>query len=240
LPKRLFVIGVGPGSPKYLTEVAKDAISKSRFVIGYKSTLDIIKDVIDRRAQKISEITMENQEIVYNEIYNKMTTSDYCTVPFTGDVNFSESEVVDRLLEIFGDDNVEVIPGISSVQIAAAKSKVPIDKAHIITFHVSGDIEGKKLELLNALRDLKSIILLPRPWPSNPAKNFMPSEIATFLRKNGVDTSNLKVYVYEFLTHDDRETLFQGRVSELEGKYFDAFSVMVIDQVIRRTYLQFD
>jgi len=240
LPKRLFVIGVGPGSPKYLTEVAKDAISKSRYVIGYKSTLNIIKDVIDGRAQKISEITMENQEIVYNEIYDKMTTSDYCTVPFTGDVNFSESEVVDRLFEIFGDDNVEVIPGISSIQIAAAKSKVPIDKAHIITFHVSGDIEGKKLELLNALRNCKSIILLPRPWPSNPAKNFMPSEIANFLRKYGVDTSNLKVYVYEFLTYDKRETVFHGRVSELEGKYFDPFSVMVIDQVIRRTYLQFD
>ena len=35
------------------------------------------------------------------------------TIPFTGDVNFSESEVVDRLLEIFGGWNVEMIPGIS-------------------------------------------------------------------------------------------------------------------------------
>jgi len=32
-------------------------------------------------------------------------------IPFTGDVNFSESEVVDRLVEIFGD--VELVPGIS-------------------------------------------------------------------------------------------------------------------------------
>lgn len=240
MPKRLFAIGVGPGSPKYLTEVAKDAISKSRYVIGYKSTLNIIEDLINRPTQKVSEVTMEDQEIIYNEIYNKMTPNDYCTVPFTGDVNFSESEVVDRLLEIFGEDNVEIIPGVSSIQIAAAKSKVPIDKAHIITFHVSGDIEGKKLELLHALSDHKSIILLPRPWPNNPAKNFMPSDIAMFLKKNGVDTSSLKTYVYEFLTHDKRETVFQGRVSELEGKHFDAFSVMVIDQVIRMSYSQFD
>jgi len=28
-------------------------------------------------------------------------------------------------------------------------------------------------------------------------------------------------------------------VSNLEGKYFDPFSVMVIDQVKRKTYLQF-
>ena len=41
-------------------------------------------------------------------------------VPFTGDANFSESEVVDRLLEIFGDNNVEIIPGISSIQVASS------------------------------------------------------------------------------------------------------------------------
>lgn len=239
MPKKLFVIGVGPGSPRYLTDAAKDAISKSRYVIGYKYTLIIIESVIDRSKQQVSEITMENQEMVYNDIYNKMADNDYCTVTFTGDVNFSESEVVDRLLEIFGDDNVEIIPGISSIQIAAARCKVPLDKAHIVTFHVSGDIEEKKLELVNVVANGKSVILLPRPWPRDPKKNFMQSDIAIFLRKNGVDTSNLMVYVFEHLTQDDKETVFKGKVSNLEGKYFDPFSVMVIDQVKRKTYLQF-
>jgi precorrin-6y C5,15-methyltransferase (decarboxylating) CbiE subunit len=239
LPKKLFVIGVGPGSPRYLTDAAKDAINKSRYVIGYKYTLIIIESVIDRSKQQVSEITMENQEMVYNDIYNKMADNDYCTVTFTGDVNFSESEVVDRLLEIFGDDNVEIIPGISSIQIAAARCKVPLDKAHVVTFHVSGDIEEKKLELVNVVANGKSVILLPRPWPREPKKNFMQSDIAIFLRKNGVDTSNLMVYVFEHLTQDDKETVFKGKVSNLEGKYFDPFSVMVIDQVKRKTYLQF-
>lgn len=239
MPKKLFVIGVGPGSSRYLTDAAKDAISKSRYVIGYKYTLLIIESVIERSKQQVSEITMENQEMVYNDVYNKMADNDYCTVTFTGDVNFSESEVVDRLLEIFGDDNVEIIPGISSIQIAAARCKVPLDKAHVVTFHVSGDIEGKKLELVNAIANGKSVILLPRPWPRDPKKNFMQSDIAIFLRKNGVDTSDLKVCVFEHLTQDEKETVFKGNVSNLEGKYFDPFSVMVIDQVKRKTYLQF-
>jgi precorrin-6y C5,15-methyltransferase (decarboxylating) CbiE subunit len=239
LPKKLFVIGVGPGSSSYLTDAAKDVISKSRYVIGYKYTLLIIESVIERSKQQVSEITMENQEMVYNDVYNKMADNDYCTVTFTGDVNFSESEVVDRLLEIFGDDNVEIIPGISSIQIAAARCKVPLDKAHVVTFHVSGDIEGKKLELVNAIVNGKSVILLPRPWPRDPKKNFMQSDIAIFLRKNGVDTSDLKVCVFEHLTQGEKETVFKGNVSNLEGKYFDPFSVMVIDQVKRKTYLQF-
>jgi cobalt-precorrin-7 (C5)-methyltransferase len=240
LPKKLFVIGVGPGSPKYLTDVAKEAIHRCHYIAGYKYTLNIIEDIIDRRIQEIYEITMDNQERVYQDIYIKMKNGDYCAIPFTGDVNFSESEVVDRLLELFGDDNVEVIPGISSIQIAAAKSKVPIDKAHIVTFHVSGDIEQKKMELIKAVTNMKSVILLPRPWPTDSTKKFMESDIAIFLKGNGIDTSNLKVWVFENLTKDNEETVFKGKVSELEKREFSELSVMVIDQVKRQTYLQFN
>ncbi|HYP42778.1 MAG TPA: SAM-dependent methyltransferase, partial [Candidatus Nitrosocosmicus sp.] len=162
-----------------------------------------------------------------------------CTVPFTGDVNFSESEVVDRLLDLFGDDNVEIIPGISSIQIASAKSRVPLDKATIITFHITGDIEEKKIELVKSVTDNKSIILVPRPWPSNPSKNFMPSDISLFLRKNGVDTSKIDVWVFENLTNNEKETVYKGKMDSLENKDFSALSVMVIDQNIRQTYLEF-
>ncbi|MFL6381632.1 MAG: precorrin-6y C5,15-methyltransferase (decarboxylating) subunit CbiE [Nitrososphaeraceae archaeon] len=240
MPKKLFVIGVGPGSPKYLTDVAKDIIYRCHYIAGYKYTLNIIEDIIDRRMQTIYEVTMDNQEHIYQDIYIKMKDGDYCAIPFTGDVNFSESEVVDRLLELFGDDNVEIIPGISSIQIAAAKSRVPLDKAHIVTFHVSGDIEQKKLELVKAVMDMKSVILLPRPWPKDITRKFMESDIAIFLKENGIDTSNLKVWVFENLTKDNKETVFKGKVNELEKKEFSELSVMVIDQVKRQTYLQFD
>jgi cobalt-precorrin-7 (C5)-methyltransferase len=240
MPKKLFVIGVGPGSPKYLTDIAKDAIRKSRYIIGYKYTLTTIESIIDTSIQEVYMVTMKNQENVYQQIHNKMKEDDYCSIPFTGDVNFSESEVVDRLFEIFGEDNVEMIPGISSIQIASAKSRVPLDKAHIISFHVTGDIEQKKSELLNAIIDGKSVILLPRPWPDNPSKKFMQSDIALFLKKNGIEISNLTVWVFEYLTKDDKETAFKGKVIDLEGREFSDLSVMVIDQVKRQTYLQFD
>jgi precorrin-6B methylase 1 len=167
-----------------------------------------------------------------------MCDDEYCTIPFTGDVNFSESEVVDRLLEIFGDGNVEVIPGISSIQVAAAKSCVPTDKALIVTFHVTGDIEQKKADLLQAVRQGRSVILLPRPWPRDLAKHFMQSEIAKFLHGNGVDTAKLKVWVFEHLT-TEKETTFRGTVADLEGKEFSDLSAMVIDQTKRQTYLEF-
>ena len=236
--RKLFVVGVGPGSPKYLTDAAKEAIAKSHYIIGYKYTLSTIEGIIDKNRQQVFQVTMQIQEDVYQDIYTKMKDGEYCTVPFTGDANFSESEVVDRLLEIFGSDNVEVIPGISSIQVAAAKAHVPTDKAFLVTFHVTDDIEQKKQEMLLAVRQGRSVILLPRPWPRDRSRHFMQSEIAKFLRKNGIDTTKLKVWVFEHLT-TEKETTFRGTAVELEGKEFSDLSAMVVDQTKRQTYLNF-
>ena len=238
LAKRLFAVGVGPGSPKYLTDAAKEAIRKSRYIVGYKYTLATIEGVIDRASQQVYEVTMKSQEQVYQQVFSNMHDGEYCAVPFTGDVNFSESEVVDRLLEIWGDENTEIVPGISSIQVAAAKARVPTDKALIVTLHVTGDIERKKADILRAVRDGRSVILLPRPWPKEPQKHFMQSDVAKFLRENGVDTSALKAHVFEHLT-TSKETNFEGKVSDLEGKEFSDLSAMVIDQTRRQTYLEF-
>ena len=238
MAKRAYLVGVGPGSPDFLTDLVKNAIRNSTYIVGYRYTLSTIEGIIDHARQKVLEVTMKSQEQVYQKVYDMMNDGEYCTIPFTGDVNFSESEVVDRLLEIFGDENVEIIPGISSFQVAAAKSHVPTDKAIVITFHVTGDIEQKKKDLLEAVKQKKSVILLPRPWPSDPPKHFMQSEIAKFLRQNGVDTLKLKVWVFEHLT-TDKETTFIGTVAQLEGKQFSDLSAMVIDQSKRQTYLEF-
>jgi precorrin-6y C5,15-methyltransferase (decarboxylating) CbiE subunit len=238
MSKKLFVIGVGPGDPDYIIPIAKEKILISKYIIGYRYTLRTIENLLDKKRQQIYEITMKNQELAYQKVYENMHDNECCTVPFTGDVNFSESEVVDRLLEIFGNENVEIIPGISSIQIASSKSRVPLDKSHIITFHVTGDIQQKKIELIKSVLDNKSIILLPRPWPNDLSKNFMPADIALFLKNNGVNTTEINVWVFEYLTDKEKETIFKGKIIDLENKTFSDLSVMVIDQNKRQTYLE--
>ena len=230
---KVFAVGVGPGSSSYVTDVVKNVISKCDVIIGYGYTLKTIEGLIG--GKQILEVTMKNQE----EAYQKIAKEDAHTilVPFTGDVNFSESEVVDRLLEIF--DEVEIIPGISSTQVAASKAKVPTDKSKVITMHISTSIEGKKLELQKALIDGFSVILVPRPWPKVPEKHFMPSEIALYLKRNGFDTSKMKVHVFEAVT-TEMETAFEGMVSDLEGKEFSDLCVMVFNQTTLESYVNFE
>ena len=212
----------------------KKIILESDVVIGYKYTLNIISNFL--QGKEVYEITMEDQEITYQKIFKELGDR-ILVVPFTGDVNFSESEVVDRLIEIFGD--VEIIPGISSVQVAASKSKVPLDKSKIITMHVTTPIENKKIELQKALIDGYNVILIPRPWPKDPEKHFMPSEIAKYLKQNGFDTSEMKVHVFEALTTEN-ENSFEGMVEQLEGKEFSDLSVMVFNQATLESYINFE
>lgn len=226
----VYAVGVGPGSPRYITDAVKEVILYSDVVIGYKYTLNIIERLLS--GKEVHEVTIQNQEQVYQEVAKNLGDKT-CVIPFTGDVNYSESEVVDRLIEIFG--NVQIIPGISSIQVAASKAGVPLDKSKVITMHTSTSIEDKKVELQKALLDGQSVILLPRPWPSDSKKNFMSSEVALYLRKQGFKTEKMKVHVFEFLT-TEKEKAFVGMVKDLENKEFSDLSVMVFDQSKLESY----
>ena len=230
---KIYAIGVGPGSPKYVTEIDKEIIQNCDIVIGYKYTLKTIESLL--KGKEVHEITMNNQEDSYQEVLPVLGDRSL-VIPFTGDVNFSESEVVDRLIELFGD--VEIIPGISSIQVAASKTGVPLDKSKVITMHITSSIEEKKLDLQKALIDGYSVILVPRPWPKQPDKHFMPSDISKYLKENNFPTYKMKVHVFEALTTEN-ETSFEGTVKDLEGKEFSDLSVMVFNQTKLDSYMNY-
>lgn len=217
----MYAVGIGPGSRECMTGEAVSAVMESDLVIGYAHTLEALGELLE--GKRTVTVTMSSQEEAYQEALR--TERGTLLVPFAGDASFSESEVVDRLVEIFG--KVEVVPGVSSVQAAAARAGVPLDRARVITMHVTGDIEEKKLEMLKALIDGLGVVLVPRPWPSDPQRNFMPSEAARYLRARGLDTSGIRARVYESLTLAG-ETAFEGTVKMLEGREFSALCVAVL------------
>lgn len=229
----IYAVGVGPGASDFVSKKVEEIIQRANVVVGYKYTLETIKDLLVDK--EVFEITMQTQEEIYQNI-QKNLGEKILVVPFTGDVNFSESEVVDRLIEIFGE--IQIVPGISSIQVAASKAKIPLDKSKIITLHISTSIEREKIELQKALLDGFSVVLVPRPWPKEPKKHFMPSEIAIYLKKNGFDTTKIKIKVFENLS-SEKETSFVGTLNDLEGKEFSDLSVMVFDQYKLDSYINF-
>ena len=230
---RVYAVGVGPGSPRYITGAAEDAIRECGIVAGYRYTMETIRHLLDGR--EVHYITMADQESAYQRIRDTMGERSLA-VPFTGDVNFSESEVVDRLAEIFGD--VEVIPGISATQVAAARSRMPMDKARTITMHITGDIEDKKRHMVQALQEGLGVILVPRPWPGRPDLNFMPREISAYLEAEGFDTGAIPVRIYENLT-TPREKTYSGTAKDMADGEFSDMLVVVMGQAAPDSYMNY-
>ena len=65
----VYAVGVGPGSPNYITETVKKIIIDSDIVVGYKYTLSTISTLTQNK--EVYEITMENQEKTYQKIHQE-------------------------------------------------------------------------------------------------------------------------------------------------------------------------
>ncbi len=218
-----YLVGIGPGAVEYITLKAKSLIEESDIVVGYRHTIESIRSLI-KDGKDVRVITLKTQDEVYNSLLKELKGDELsCSILFTGDVNFSESEIVDRLVELFSYNGIEVklIPGISSIQVAAAYSKVPLDKATILTFHVTGSIEDRKDRLIEALKESRDVILLPRPW------DFMPYHIYRFIEDNGVDVSSYDVEIYENLTLKN-ESITRCRLDELSDRAYSDLCIMVL------------
>ena len=218
MPKdKLFVVGVGPGAKGYITEIAKKIIKNADLVAGFEPAINIIRDLINRRAE-IIVLDYASEKLKLNMIAGKLKESKRCVICCVGDPNFSDRQFIKKIRSAFG--QIEVIPGISSVQIACAKAGLAMEDTRFITFHKSGSIKAEKMELMEALKVGKNIILLPRPW------DFMPQDIAKFLIRKGIPPKT-GISVYENLTLKN-EDVFNGGLEDLSGKNFSDLSIMII------------
>ena len=220
MPKdKLFVVGIGPGAKGHITEIAKKIIKNADLVAGFEPAINIIRDLIKRRAE-IIVLDYASEKLKLNMIRSKLRESKRCVICCVGDPNFSDRQFIKKIRQAFG--QIEVIPGISSVQIAAALAGLAMVDIRFITLHKSGSIKAEKMELIEALKKGKNIILLPRPW------DFMPQDIAKFLIRKGIPPKT-RISVYENLTLEN-EAVFNGSLEDLLEKDFSDLSIMIIKQ----------
>ena len=145
-----------------------------------------------------------------------------CVVVFMGDMHFSGFQYLERVERACG-HAVESLPGISSAQILASRSKVCFDETTFITFHRRGDLDPFKRHLVHVLQDQRNAIVIPCPWDA--ARSFMPRHIAAYLLENGVSADH-PTEVWENLTRAEAE--WHGVLAECVDRDFTDMSIMLI------------
>lgn len=210
MPK-LFIIGIGPGSQDYLTQKAINSVKNADVTIGSWRAIDIFDDIGKAISLNVKDLEEKLKLAVDLAIDGKKV----CVLS-GGDPGFSG--VLKTMLRIakekkFNKENIEVIPAVSSLQLAAAKNKISWDEANIMTFHGRENIE-----------DILTVIDNGQPTIALPSKSI--KDMAKFLLDNGVH-GNRKVTICEKLSYPE-EKIVTTSLKEVINSEFSYMCVMVI------------
>lgn len=145
---KIYVVGIGPGKKENMTFRAYEAMEKSDIIVGYKTYVDLVKKYYPEKEMKSSAMTKEVDRCT--EVLELARQGKTVSLISSGDAGVYGMAGI--MLEIADEDmEVEVIPGITATNAAAAIAGAPImhDYATISLSDLLTDWEliKKRLEL---------------------------------------------------------------------------------------------
>lgn len=199
------IVGIGPGSPEYITTAAQEMIRNSDILIGGERALKIFEAL----AKKTFIIRNNLEEMV---VYiNKHRINSKIAVLASGDPSFYG--ILEFMKRNFPKTELEVSPGISSAQLACARLCISWHNAGFFSVH------GRSTEgLLKIACESGKVVVLTDP------KN-TPEVIARELVRAGL--KGRKIYVCENLSYND-EKITEWDINSVPGRVGSGGCVMVI------------
>jgi precorrin-6y C5,15-methyltransferase (decarboxylating), CbiE subunit len=195
-------VGIGPGNLEYLTPRGRQAIEAADVVVGFETVVEFISDLTDA---ELLTCGYKDEREALTTFADRVADGKRGTAVLMGDPNHSGYQFVGKVQDVV-DQPVRVIPGISSLQIAASRSRTPMEDTAFVTLHKSGDITADMERLTDAVGE-RHLLVLPRPF------DWMPGDIASHLIEAGADPA-LDALVLERLTHDD-ESVTRSSLGDL-------------------------
>jgi precorrin-6y C5,15-methyltransferase (decarboxylating) CbiE subunit len=110
------IVGLGPGTFELMTNEATKALSSSDVVVGGKRLLEAVKFATFARQVELPASGMADEVV---NVIERESGGGEVTLVVSGDPGFYS--LAKKVTRHFGRDNVTVIPGISSLQILAAR-----------------------------------------------------------------------------------------------------------------------
>ena len=175
------VVAVGPGDPDFLTIKGRQALADADLVVGFKTVLDVVS--AHTGDAEVRPMAYRDQEAVLDYAQEQAQQGKACVVCVWGDLNVSAKELLNRVRRRA--ETVELVPGVSSIQIACARAGISLEESTFITLHQRWDRGSELGELIELLeRGRRNVILLPRPF------DFMPPAIAANAIADGADPAH--------------------------------------------------
>ncbi len=216
---KINIVGVGPGSPDFVTPAAKKAVQQAQLVIGAQRSINLFTE--DIKGETVV-LTAKNLQGALKQAAKSAKAGKDVALLSTGDPGFSG--LLHTVLEsdLFQTGDINVIPGVSSIQACAARLYISWDNARLFTFHEGEVTENQKEKLVSAFQCGRTILLLP------DSRSFAPKDIAALLIETGANKKT-PVYICQNMTLEN-EKITSSTLGEILEQTFGSLCVMVIKQ----------
>lgn len=205
---KMNIVGIGPGAKEYLTLGVVELIENSDVLVGSQRSLDLFDYV---NAEMVVLQPRDIPQTVKTAV-KYVNEGKVVTILSTGDPGFSGMlKTVQRLSP---ETKLNVVPGISSVQLAAAKLQIPWDTANLITIHGG---KAPTDDLVDRIDNSTANIILP---------NRHISELAEYLIEHGF-SPDTPITICEKLSYPD-EQIVKVTLQEATNMDFGYMCVVVI------------
>lgn len=227
---KLYVIGIGY---RPFDKTTKDIISNASIILASNRLFEVFKRYEEHEAVKDKVKVINNVDETIEFIRAELPSFRTIVLLASGDPMFFG--IGKRVVREFGKDNVEIIPDLSSIQLAFAQIKEAWDDAFLISLHGGPDPE-KRRRLPYEIKDIPFLLKKHNKIAILTDKENNPVKIAqTLLESVALShcrTVALKIFVCEKLGYDD-ENVIEGAPEEIANKTFKEPNVVVIKSEVR-------
>ncbi len=205
--RSIVIAGVGPGSREYLLPVTRRKAREADILVGSSRALKLFAG-LEAEKHELSS----NLEATKNLI-DRSSRQKKVMVLVTGDPGLYS--LAGYLKKHFSGENLEIIPGISAMQLGLARAGLGWQDVRFVSLHGRDNLE----ELLELVKSRVKIGIFTD-------EEYSPARIGSYLIERGVDPE-IQVFVAENLSYPEERTAWY-KISQLEDKDFSHLNVMVI------------
>jgi precorrin-6B C5,15-methyltransferase / cobalt-precorrin-6B C5,C15-methyltransferase len=202
---KLVILGIGDDGLAGLTEPARRLLSAADLILGAPATLSLLESLPGRK-----QALEPDMSVALRQVREALTHQSPVLVS-SGDPLFYG--VARYLCDRLGKDLFEVLPHVSSMQLAFARIKESWEDAYLT------NLTGRPIEaVIDRIRTAEKIGLFS-------SDECTPARLAVQLLERGIDY--FRAYVCENLGSPD-ERVTQAALSDLAGMDFNPLNVMIL------------
>jgi precorrin-6Y C5,15-methyltransferase (decarboxylating) len=229
---KIHVIGIGY---RPLDEKASDIVFNAGVILASERLFDVFKrygefEKVKENVQVIHTVD-ETFRFMHDRIaYSRSPASGPGSLVLLADGDPMFFGIGRRTVREFGSENVEIIPDLSSIQVAFSRIKEPWDNAFLMSLH-GGPDPGKRRKLDHEIQDVPSLLLEHGKLGILTDKENNPPVIAgALLNSSGLSrfgNSRLSFYVCERLGYPE-ERITKGCPEDMARQEFPVPNVVIL------------